>query len=478
MYANARRRRRPSQRLPKSKPEVRQRLAVVVLVAVVSLSVLGLRQVNTLLLENTLVDIRDLPDSLLAAGFALSGPREIEISVAGERRVRRVVRDGALELLELDDLWLLDLSNRKRIWDLRGESKDRAIGDGTARQRTISLHEGDYVLFCAVRNRRPTRDMSWVSWLEDGEGSSTSAKWRETRSGPFFVTVTGRGRALTEDEIAAALATPRTNVEHSGESLGGDALADLTSLENDEARFAHFTLRRRTDVRVRAIGEGSRGEMFDYGWIVNTKNGRTVWEMEYRGTEHAGGDRKNRLVDSTLSLGRGTYVVYFVTDDSHSFEGWNARPPSLASDWGIRVSEVAGSDARPASAITNDGQWEVAARLVAIRNETRRRTWFTLDRRTRVRVYALGEGDRDEMYDFAWIEDGETRSPVWRMTYRNSEHAGGAAKNRLVDSAALLPAGEYVLHYESDDSHSPESWNAAPPRDRSNYGVTVLVERR
>ena len=34
----------------------------------------------------------------------------------------------------------------------------------------------------------------------------------------------------------------------------------------------------------------------------------------------------------------------------------------------------------------------------------------------------------------------------------------------------------FVLFYESDDSHSFKNWNAKPPRDPKNYGVTLFLE--
>lgn len=92
-------------------------------------------------------------------------------------------------------------------------------------------------------------------------------------------------------------------------------------------------------------------------------------------------------------------------------------------------------------------------------------------------VYAIGEGD-DEMYDYGWIENRNTRETVWRMEYQKTEQAGGASKNRLCRETILLPAGEYVLHYLTDGSHSFEEWNARPPRDRFNYGITLCELER
>jgi len=62
---------------------------------------------------------------------------------------------------------------------------------------------------------------------------------------------------------------------------------------------------------------------------------------------------------------------------------------------------------------------------------------------------------------------------VWEMTYRTSEHAGGADKNRLFNGAIVLPAGDYILRYQTDGSHSAEDWNGAPPDDPFSYGVRL-----
>ncbi|MDP9323015.1 MAG: hypothetical protein M3P13_05220, partial [Acidobacteriota bacterium] len=63
---------------------------------------------------------------------------------------------------------------------------------------------------------------------------------------------------------------------------------------------------------------------------------------------------------------------------------------------------------------------------------------------------------------------------VWEMTYRITEHAGGAAKNRRFDGTVRLPAGDYVVKYETDESHSFGDWNAAPPDDPEMWGITIF----
>ncbi len=481
---------------PRSSSDSRQRLRMIALLAAVALAVVGLRYANLSLTDQSLVDIREMPDSVVSAGFSLSAEREVEIHVASSDEIRFLEENTTSVLANLRRLAVFDARTKDVVWDIRNESVGRGNDGAISYAGSITLPEGQYILTCSVGTEaRRQRNSGWVSWLDadrevqfvDGDSGSNERD--------FLVTVTGRGKKLSASEVVAAIEAPVEPAERveresprsagsntrrgtdSDDRRAGDVLVDLTKLEDDEAKFALFSLAQRTDLRVHAVGEGTSGEMNDYGWIVNTGNGRTVWEMRYQDTEHAGGDRKNRFVDETISLRRGNYVVYFVTDDSHSYDDWNAREPSDEKAWGITITEAGGRSDRGAENDRVDDQWTVVAQLTDIRDDVLRRTHFTLDRRTPVRVYALGEGDRNQMYDYAWVEDGDSRSTIWEMTFRNSEHAGGASKNRLVDTTGWLPAGEYILRYASDDSHSPDSWNDDPPHDQRNYGVTVFVER-
>jgi hypothetical protein len=115
----------------------------------------------------------------------------------------------------------------------------------------------------------------------------------------------------------------------------------------------------------------------------------------------------------------------------------------------------------------------VLAQIVRVRDDENARKSFKLDRETQIRIYALGEGTGRSLADYGWIEDARTGKTVWEMTYRVTEPAGGAAKNRRFDGVITLPAGEYVARYETDGSHSFGSWNANPPDDPDMWGITV-----
>ncbi len=79
------------------------------------------------------------------------------------------------------------------------------------------------------------------------------------------------------------------------------------------------------------------------------------------------------------------------------------------------------------------------------------------------------------MYDYGYIVDLDSGRDVWEMTWRRTDHAGGADKNRLFDDEILLRSGEYEVVYISDDTHSFNDWNSAPPRDAGNWGITLTL---
>lgn len=113
-------------------------------------------------------------------------------------------------------------------------------------------------------------------------------------------------------------------------------LARISEVADDADRTAEFTLTGATSVRVFAQGEGAGGQMYDYGWIEDAATGKAVWEMRAAETAHAGGAEKNRKVDARLSLPPGRYRLRYKSDDSHSFDNWNAPPPDI-NFWGVAL---------------------------------------------------------------------------------------------------------------------------------------------
>ena len=251
-------------------------------------------------------------------------------------------------------------------------------------------------------------------------------------------------------------------------------IAELTRMRDGEHRTHGFTLTRPLDVRVYALGEGTKHGMADYGWIMNARTRQKVWAMEYEHTEPGGGSGKNRLIDEVIRLEPGSYIVAFVTDGSHSYRDWNASPPTYQERWGISVFGGEGFDPSVVTEYREEDDPGVLARIARVKSDSHRRRDFTVESPSEVSVYALGEGTHGEMYDYAWIEDARG-DVIWEMTYPMTDRAGGASKNRLYQGTLKLEPGDYTLHYRSDDSHAYRDWNASPPHDPDAWGVQIAL---
>jgi hypothetical protein len=113
----------------------------------------------------------------------------------------------------------------------------------------------------------------------------------------------------------------------------------------------------------------------------------------------------------------------------------------------------------------------VIAQIVEVLDNEDKSVAFTMPTSQEVRIFAIGEGQPGQMFDYGWIED-DKGSRVWEMQEPKTAHAGGAGKNRKIDVVITLPAGNYKLRYKSDDSHAFDHWNSMPP-DINFWGVAV-----
>ena len=113
----------------------------------------------------------------------------------------------------------------------------------------------------------------------------------------------------------------------------------------------------------------------------------------------------------------------------------------------------------------------VIAEIVKVLDNEDKTVAFNVASSQEVRIFAIGEGQPGEMFDYGWIED-DKGSRVWEMQEPKTTHAGGAGKNRKVDAVITLPAGNYKLRYKSDDSHAFDHWNSLPP-DINFWGIAV-----
>ena len=377
----------------------------------------------------------------IRAGFHVIHPVTIGVYCLGEEANSGHTVDGG---------WIINRSTRERVWSLE---RDDATPAGGAKKNIqfdgdVRLNTGDYVL----------------TYMTDD--SHSSPDWNAAP--PFDPLNYGITVYLHDPKDAAGISL--TSGDEKEESL-----ISLTGVGNDDLKSATFTLRQKSSLRVYPLGERvySRRKMADHGWIINARTREKVWTMDPEHTEPAGGGEKNRMADEIITLPAGTYTVFYSTDDSHSYGDWNSDPPMDEEHWGItiygadknfnRADFVAGDKARETGII---------AGINRVRDSENRRTTLDLKKGAQVRIYALGEGQNHEMYDYGWIENSAGQV-IWEMTYAMTFHAGGGKKNRMVNTTILLAPGTYTLRYRSDDSHSFNDWNTDPPDDPSMWGITL-----
>lgn len=373
--------------------------------------------------------------------FKVTEPVEVELYAQGEAR-----RDG-----EYDFGVLLNLETRERVWQLTYRRSE--YGGGANKNRVahdiVELKPGIYKLMFVT------------------DDSHSFRNWNEAP--PFDPAFWGITLTPVSDAGRSALVKLSSSDE-----LKSESVLSFEKVRDNEYLSRGFTLLKPLNLHIYALGEGRDGEMYDYGWIIDAKSKEKVWEMSYRDTESAGGDSKNRLFDNIVHFEPGNYIAYYITDDSHSYRDWNVSPPFDPAAWGLAI-DVMDETYREGDFKPYEPEKDPAilAQLVRVDDHAHKKAPFTLKSDGLVHIYAIGEGSGGEMYDYAWIEDAKTGKVVWEMDYHKTERAGGARKNRIFDDNIQLKAGDYIVCYESDDSHSFNDWNDRPPRDPFSWGVTI-----
>jgi len=370
----------------------------------------------------------------------------VQISAHGEGRRS----DGMF-----DYGWIVRSDTRERVWVMDWRNTEYAGGSTKNREYDgeVTLIKGAYELLYVT------------------DGSHSSEDWNaKPPFDPFRYGIAISVRQET-DKNSFTISEP--------EPIDKNTIVSLIRVRDNDYVSAGFSLKQETTVRVYALGEQSgRDDPADFGWITNAKTRERVWTMERRRLEHAGGAQKNKMVDELVTLPPGNYIVNYQTDGSHAYNEWNSDPPYDEEHWGITVMGAGERfDTGSVGSFSEENEEDIISQIIRVGDSDRIRKRFTITQPTTVRVYALGEGQDRTMYDYGWIEDRKTGRVVWEMTYRTTEHAGGARKNRMVSTTITLQPGEYELYYETDGSHAFNDWNDDPPEDRVHWGITVYKEK-
>ena len=402
--------------------------------------------------SRTLVEIRNLSASEeRVAGFVLSRPQFLAVEAIGAvaRGMGDEVwwgRDGDNEAWPAA-AWILETTSRAVVWDMRRVTTNR-LGKGL-RQFTgpIRLPAGTY-------------EVHFGSFVEGSEFE------RERQFEKFGITITGVGRP----------ATPRALREPIRDFLE----TAFVRLLPDSAGIMRtgFELPRALEVEVVALGELRRRQRYDYGWIQNAETRQVIWTMDYQHTEPAGGTTRNRIARDTLHLPAGKYVATFVSDGSHRPGDWQAMPPYDPAFWGLtlRVPDLETRRAITTFAWQPVPEGPMIVRMTGMGDRESRSQGFALRRPLAVRIYAMGECSNlhGEIDDGAWLMDITHQVKTWEMRCSLTQPAGGAEKNRLVDTLLQLQPGSYMLYYKSDGSHSARGWNGAAPAEPQYWGVSLF----
>ena len=290
-------------------------------------------------------------------------------------------------------------------------------------------------------------------------------------------------------------------------------LVDIRDPSPKEHRVAGFVLDVPLELRITAVGaepwpdrlrELDEDEWQDdeqttwpaAAWILNAKTRAVVWDL--RAAETLRESNGLRRFSGTVPLPAGVYEAHYASyaEAAGNVGGLESSNLGDIVRMARRVKvgrpyvengayrEFALTIAGAGRTISDDRLEEAraafnATAIAVVRADPNgtERLGFEVTRPTNVEVYAVGELGRDDngAFDYGWIVNATTRKRVWTMTYDNTEPAGGASKNRVVQEMLRLQPGRYVAYFASDETHGPEDWNQVPPTDPASWGLTLKV---
>jgi hypothetical protein len=399
----------------------------------------------------------------------------------GDRAFWRDMFDNEDESNMYASGWIINADTRAVVWEMTldntsGRSNHRSFND------EVSLEKGSYEVYYSAYGYYHNSSFSTSSVNIDRRQGHRSGRWsggsffgifgdNEDLYDDFMEVAKDYGITLSVDEADAASVTQFTAPKKKDRTV-----FSMVGVGDGEVIKKQLKLSKALTLHLYALGEGqNRDNVYDHGWLINSTTRERVWDMENKNTRYAGGASKNIQWNGNLELTAGSYELYYVTDDSHSAEDWNSKPPHDPLMYGVTISALNDRDKDAVSVgEIPDLEKNVIVSLTKVGDDDFASAGFTLKNDTKVRIYALGEMDGDEEFaDYGWIVNTKTRERVWEMEGKNSTHAGGASKNRMVDEIITLPKGNYLAYYETDGSHSYRDWNSDPPMDEPHYGLSI-----
>lgn len=267
------------------------------------------------------------------------------------------------------------------------------------------------------------------------------------------------------------------------ESLDLPTIVSFDCVGSDSTATATFQLRTQMAVLVKAVGEITDRNRYDYATLDKVVPGGSesrVWEMHSDNAEHAGGASKNRRVREVLALAPGRYRLSFQTDGSHDCADYNARPPEPSDFWGAAIYAL-----DPSTGEEADSTFWTVVEPIANTSDDRRVLFdmtgvgsnqnlsnLLMTTPVTLHIVAVGEFDGSRGVDYGWIENSAGER-VWEMRSDNTEPGGGDPRNRFFEGSVDLPAGTYTFRFVSNDAHDAEGFEGEPPSVPAGWGMLI-----
>lgn len=365
--------------------------------------------------------------------------------------------------------WIVNTESRKVVWHALDKYKQKHFEDGEFEvSDEVSLPKGNYELYFTGAHHQWNNDWSGGSFsgfVDYFFGDRKAVKFKPGVQQRLGIVLEGAGLAKIK---ASDLLTEKKST----------AIISIAKPGHNANEKKGFTLSAETSLRIYAIGEGTRDGLFDYAWITDLNTRKRVWEMDYHNTDFAGGHKKNIVADEKIKLPAGNYLVTYVSDDSHGYNDWNALPPDDPQFSGIHIWLTNENERKNVVPFKMPEEAKPVLELTQVRDNDIKSQGLSVKSAVDFRVVCMGEKSDDEMVDNGWIMNASTREVIWDMNRERTTHAGGADKNRMVESIVRLEKGEYIVYYSTDGSHSYHEWNSTPPREQELYGISLWITKK
>jgi hypothetical protein len=424
---------------------------------------------HTINCQENIITINDIAnEQIQLKGFTLETDKVIHmesIGAGGEKEINRIhnFQEDPNNLFAYS--WIIDASTRELVWRMTINNTEKNWWNKWNRtfKGDIALKKGDYELyFASVEPTYFSFSDGFLSFGKIVDKVLGHDKWWQEHAKEWKITIRGIDQIFEKSAVIKF----QTVMKNS-------AILSLTEIGDNQKMKKKFSLKKAGRLKIYAIGEGYKKEMYDYAWIIDTNTDNKVWEMREEETQYSGGAIKNRIINKEIDFQPGDYTVYYKSDENHSFKEWGANPPYDPYFWGITIYAMNHKTDKSINGEFEETKGKPIVQLIRVGNNEHQKKQFIIKQPTKIHIYALGEGDSNEMYDYAWIEDFTSKNIIWKMMYKDTQKAGGNSKNRMYNGIMVLNQGVYVAHYCTDDSHAYNAWNALPPADQQNWGLTI-----